>query len=151
MKSLVEQALILAVNAHHGQLDKAGMPYILHVMRVAHACADDPATEIVAWLHDVVEDCPDFRAELYELLPISLLEPVLLLSRNVELPELGELSKDYYGRILTNPIAVRVKLADIADNASEERLQKLDLGTANRLRAKYALAKGLLTALSDQR
>ena len=48
---------------------------------------------------------------------------------------------DYYTRIRANPLALRVKLADIADNADESRLALLDEKTAARLRRKYANAR----------
>lgn len=64
------QAIALAVEAHKNQLDKAGMPYILHPLRVMLAVAEynpkvmGTPTEynedvmIAAILHDVVEDTP---------------------------------------------------------------------------------------------
>ena len=60
MNDLVERAKDLAHRAHAGQVDKAGRPYIEHVARVAARVADDPEAEAVAWLHDVLEDCPDY-------------------------------------------------------------------------------------------
>ena len=50
----------------------------------------------------------------------------------------------YYERIKDLPLALRVKLADIADNADESRLALLDDATANRLRRKYARALRML-------
>ena len=51
----LERAIALAAEAHEGQTDKAGAPYILHVLRVVLACPPGDA-QIVAALHDVVED-----------------------------------------------------------------------------------------------
>jgi hypothetical protein len=127
-----ERAKEIAHRAHAGQVDKAGRPYIEHVARVAARVADDPEAEAVAWLHDVAEDHPEYYALIGELMPIPILVAVHLLDRNV--------NGDYYGRIAANPIALRVKLADIADNADESRLALLDEKTAARLRRKYARA-----------
>jgi (p)ppGpp synthase/HD superfamily hydrolase len=51
----IEDAIALAVEAHRGQRDKSGEPYILHVLRVMLRL-DTEAERIVAVLHDVVED-----------------------------------------------------------------------------------------------
>lgn len=139
MDDIVARAKDLAYRAHAGQVDKAGRPYIEHVARVAAACADDPVAEAVAWVHDVMEDHPHFTARLMHVLPAEVYIAANLLDRN-----LGHRSMDYYERIRTNPIALRVKLADIADNADESRLALLDEATAARLRQKYARALAAL-------
>lgn len=137
MSDLVERAKALAYRAHAGQVDKAGRPYIEHVARVAARVADDPEAEAVAWLHDVLEDAPELWGEvarLHEPTPTI----VIRLSRG------GVDSVAYYAAIRRSPIALRVKLADIADNADESRLALLDEATANRLRRKYAKARKAL-------
>ena len=50
-----EDAMALARQAHEGQVDKAGAPYIEHPLRMAATLQDENA-KIVAILHDVVED-----------------------------------------------------------------------------------------------
>lgn len=52
---LTNKAIKLAYQAHEGQLDKAGMPYILHPIHLAEQM-DDEISTCVAILHDVVED-----------------------------------------------------------------------------------------------
>lgn len=144
MSDLVERAKALAYRAHAGQVDKAGRPYIEHVARVAAAVADDPEAEAVAWLHDVLEDCPAYEDEFWHSFPGSVTKAVDKLSR---WPGLD--SKHYYVRARNNPLALRVKLADIADNADESRLALLDEATANRLRRKYAKALEALGVGND--
>ena len=51
--STLERAIAIAAEAHAGQLDKAGVPYILHPIRVMLRCSG-AAERIVAVLHDVV-------------------------------------------------------------------------------------------------
>ena len=139
MDDLVQRAKDLAHRAHAGQVDKAGRPYIEHVSRVAAACAEDPEAEAVAWLHDVVEDTSGFVLE-FNAFPMRVRDTVLRLTRyGFEAP------RHYYAGILRDPIALRVKLADIADNADESRLALLDEKTAARLRKKYARAIAALT------
>lgn len=64
--SSLERAIAIAARAHEGQVDKAGMPYILHPLRVMLAVRT-PEERIVAVLHDVLEDTAvsieDLRAE----------------------------------------------------------------------------------------
>lgn len=139
MSDLVERAKALAYRVHAGQVDKAGRPYIEHVARVAAAVAGDPEAEAVAWLHDVLEDF-GFPARWATDFPRDTRDSVIRLTRTSR-----ESARDYYSLIATDPIALRVKLADIADNADEARLALLDAKTAGRLRRKYAKAREALT------
>lgn len=141
--NIVDKARELAHRAHAGQVDKAGRPYIEHVARVAAAVADDPLAETVAWLHDVEEDCVGFIVENPRWLddfPPAVFWPMHKLCRHTAGTE-----ERYYERIRHSPLALRVKLADIADNADEARLALLDKPTADRLRRKYAKALKALT------
>lgn len=137
----VAQARSMAERAHQGQYDKAGMPYIEHVERVAAAVMGDEEAEMVAWLHDVWEDHPDFNeGHVPESLPVTLVDSIRRLNRRHASSE-----QAYYQAILACPLALRVKRADLADNANETRLALLDSETADRLRKKYANALSLLT------
>ena len=140
MTDLVSRARDLAYRAHAGQVDKAGRPYIEHVARVAAAVSDDPIAEAVAWLHDVLEDCPDPDVfnEVSEF-PEDIFWAVWTLTRPKD-----DGSDRYYVYVQLDPLALRVKLADIADNADEARLALLDKATADRLRRKYAKAQAAL-------
>ncbi|MCF0164758.1 MAG: hypothetical protein HUJ92_05695, partial [Bacteroidales bacterium] len=51
----IELCLSIAVNAHRGQIDKNGNPYILHPLAVGLMGATDEE-KMVGFLHDVVED-----------------------------------------------------------------------------------------------
>ncbi len=130
--TLVERAKQLAHRAHAGQVDKAGRPYIEHVARVA--AADYPEAEVVAWLHDVLEDAPRYASDL-EWFPLGMKQAIVCLTRYAH-----DTPRAYYAGIRANQIALRVKLADVADNADESRLALLDEKTASRLRRKYARA-----------
>jgi len=138
-RDVVEHAKELAHIAHAGQKDKAGNSYILHVSRVARAVSDDPLAEAVAWLHDVIEDCPEHAHEV-EWFPLDVRQAVADLTIRDWMDR-----SPYYTIIRANPLALRVKLADIADNSNEERLALLDEKTAARLRKKYAKAIRELT------
>lgn len=136
--ALVNEARWLAEEAHATQTDKAGRPYIEHVARVAAAVAGDDTAEMVAWLHDVLEDQPAFATNVM-LFPQAVVEAVFDLTRGVNKSEAF-----YYWNIRQSPLSLKVKLADIADNSDEARLDLLDPETAARLRAKYAKARAAL-------
>ena len=139
--SIVEIAKELACLAHAGQVDKAGRPYIEHVARVAAAVSDDPEAEAVAWLHDVIEDHPEYQSAVIANFNthINVVYAVHDLTRRE-----GDREAFYYWNIRQSPLALRVKLADIADNSDESRLSLLDEKTATRLRRKYLEARRAL-------
>lgn len=130
----------LARAAHTGQYDKAGMPYWTHPARVAARVADDTSAQAAAWLHDVVEDS-DVTLEdlLAQGFPAEVVAAVALLTRRR-----GQPAADYYAGIRTDALALRVKLADLADNSDPDRLALLDRQSRERLEAKYAHARGQL-------
>lgn len=63
MQSRIELCLSLASEAHAGQVDKGGAPYIEHPMRVALRC-DTELRRCAALLHDVLEDTDATEADL---------------------------------------------------------------------------------------
>ncbi|MBL8147771.1 MAG: HD domain-containing protein [Anaerolineae bacterium] len=112
----VEDAISLAVRAHAGQKDRYGQPYILHVIRVVARVFDAPA-QMAAALHDVVEDTAVTTDEL-RLMGYSeaVLAAVDCLTRRN-----NESYEQFIERIAPNPLAVRVKLADLEDNMDLRR------------------------------
>ena len=52
--TLLEKALQIATDAHLYQVDKAGVPYIFHPIRVSNRCSTDDE-RIVALLHDTID------------------------------------------------------------------------------------------------
>lgn len=131
----VSRAKALALKAHANQVDKAGRPYTDHVARVAAAVAGNHLAEAVAWLHDVLEDCPAYASEV-NTFPSAIVDAVRLLTRTRSTP-----TEAYYGRIRTSPVALAVKRADLDDNADPERLSLLPEAVATRLFAKYQHAR----------
>jgi (p)ppGpp synthase/HD superfamily hydrolase len=135
----LDDAIQVARQAHEGQLDKSGRPYIAHPLRVMGAVRD-PHERMTAVLHDVVEDT---GVTLEDLLaagcPGEVVDAVAAISKRP-----GEDASAYLARVAANPIALVVKRADIADNMSPERLSRLDAETQGRLRAKYEAALRVL-------
>lgn len=128
-----------ARDAHCGQSDKSGHPYVEHLARVAAQVAEDSELEAVAWLHDVLEDTAVTSEELRGEFPGAVVTAVEVLTRRAV-----ESDEVYYQRVAGNSLALRVKHADLADNSDAARLDQLDKSTRERLQAKYARARSLL-------
>lgn len=135
----IERALTVALSAHRGQVDKAGAPYILHPLRLM-AQMDTESEQLTALLHDVVEDS-DYTLEDLRLegVPGDVLEALKLLTH-----QQGEAYDGYIKRIKGNPLARKVKLADLADNMRLERIPNPTPQDLERLE-KYRRANSILT------
>jgi len=135
----LEDAIVLACRAHRGQVDKAGKPYILHPLRVMLRL-EDSAAQIVAVLHDVVEDTSvtlaDLRAEGYSG---EICDAVDCLSRRP-----GEAYEVFISRAAANPLARRVKLADLEDNMDPRR--RIDGEREAQRQVRYGEARARLLA-----
>ena len=117
---LTNKALVFAYNAHHGQLDYNGIPYIFHPLHLAEAM-DDEISCCAALLHDVVEDTSVTMEELEREFPANVVEVVKLLTHN---DSAESSNSDYFSYLLpikAHPIAKKVKLADIAHNSDQSR------------------------------
>ena len=139
---LTNKALCLAYNAHHGQLDYNGIPYIFHPLHLAEQM-DDEISCCAALLHDVVEDTPVTLEELAREFPPEVVEVVALLTHD---NHSQETYFDYVRRIGEHPIARKVKLADIAHNSDQSRCVGSDL-TQEQLdywKQKYQKARDIL-------
>jgi len=112
----IEKALQIAAQAHEGQKDKEGLPYILHPLRVMGR-VEGEAAQIVAILHDVVEDT---RVTLDDLRLASFSEAVLEAVECVT-HRRDQPYADYVIGCKNNAIARQVKLGDLADNCRLDR------------------------------
>ena len=135
---LTNEAMKLAYRAHHGQVDKGGIPYIFHPYHLAEQMTDE-YTACVALLHDIVEDTEVTLNELSEIFPKEVVEAVALMTHKE-----GEPYSEYVARVGTNPIAKAVKLADLRHNSDESRLENADEATLAYYRAKYEKAFEIL-------
>ena len=134
---LTIKAMNLAYHAHHGQFDKGGVPYIFHPIHLAESM-DDEISTCVALLHDTVEDTDMTLAQLAQEFPKEVVEAVALLTHAGDVEYF-----DYNRAIKQNPIAVKVKLADLRHNGDPTRI--CNQGNQERRRVKYAAARKILT------
>jgi (p)ppGpp synthase/HD superfamily hydrolase len=141
--STLERAIALAAEKHAGQLDKAKAPYILHPLRVMLG-VETLEEKMAAVLHDVVEDTDVTLADLAaEGFSPAVVRAVDALTRRK-----GEDYMDFVRRAGADPVARRVKLADLADNMDLSRLP--NPGEADNVRLeKYRRARALLLALTS--
>lgn len=117
---LTNKALIYAYNAHHGQLDYNGIPFIFHPLHLAEQM-DDEISCCAALLHDIVEDTDITLDELRQDFPEEVVEVVALLTHSDNAEHNNEDYFAYIRKIKTNPSAKKIKLADIAHNSDQSR------------------------------
>ncbi len=105
--------------AHKGQLDKAGEQYWLHPYKVSKMVGRNETTKIVALLHDVLEDTHYKVKDLREMgYSEEILRALMCLTHTKDLSY-----KEYIDNlVMTNPISIRVKMADLRHNMDESRL-----------------------------
>lgn len=114
----IKEAMNICFNAHKNDYDKAGYPYVFHPFFVATQMDDEEST-IVALLHDVVEDHGDMYTldDLRDLFGDDVYNALALLTHKENIPYM-----DYIKNIKNNPIARKVKLADLKHNSDVNRL-----------------------------
>ena len=114
----LERAIEIAANAHAGQFDKAGQPYILHPLRVMLRVTS-AHERIAAVLHDVVEDTP---VSLQQLVAEGF-APEVIAAVEALTKHPGESRIDAARRAAADPVARQVKLADNAENMDLSRIE----------------------------
>lgn len=136
----LDKAILIATKSHQNQVDKAGKPYILHPIRVMMKMENE-TEQIVAVLHDVLEDCPDYDEESLRQDGFSseVVEALSVLNRN-NYPDY----QAYICNVVQNPIARVVKIADLEDNINVLRLNIIKEKDFERIK-KYHWAHFYLT------
>lgn len=114
---MLEKAIEIAVEAHRGQIDKAGKIYILHPMRVMLRGQTENEM-IVGILHDTVEDTPVTINMLQkEGFSQTVLDAISCITKQNQ-----EDYDHFIMRVLQNPLATQVKLYDLEDNMNRDRI-----------------------------
>lgn len=130
--------MIFAYNAHSGQFDKSGIPYIMHPFHVAETMKDEDSTT-VALLHDIIEDTKYTKEDLLnEGFPEHIVNAIVSLSR-----ESDESYMDYIRRVKKNNLAKIVKLADLEHNSDLSRTDAVTEEDLKRVK-KYNKARDIL-------
>jgi len=143
---LTNKAMRIAYEAHNGQYDINGVPYIFHPYHVAEQMTDE-ITVCVALLHDVVEDTDITFEQLEHDFPEEVINALRLLTHDDK--------TDYYEyieKIGVNSVARVVKLADIEHNSDTSRITDKNAVSAEKLmhwKRKYSTAKHILEKYSE--
>ena len=114
---LTKTAATICVSAHAGQSDRGGYPYCMHPIHLAEQMSDEESCA-AALLHDVIEDCGYTFDQLREA---GITEPVIQALRLLT----HDPSVDYMvyvEAISHNPIARKVKMADLRHNLEPSRM-----------------------------
>ena len=146
---LYKHALEIATQAHSGQYDKPGEPYIYHPLRVVSFLnTDSQLLKCIGILHDFYEDCDYDKYDL-SIFPDLVINILDLLTHHKIVSY-----KRYIKNLSTSSLATKVKIADLMDNTNPDRLDeiyKTDPKTALRLAKKYVWALEYLTKKQKER
>lgn len=117
---LLSKMLLIATNAHHGQFDRGGNPYILHPMKVMHYIkSEDEELQCIALGHDVIEDTDVTYKDLKEAgMTDRIIDGIRALTK---VP--GQTYDEYKEGVFANVDAMKVKLADLRHNTDVRRLK----------------------------
>lgn len=117
---MLDKMLHIAVNAHHGQFDKGGNPYILHPLKVMHYLkTDDEELMCMALGHDVIEDT---NTTYQDLRDANISERVIKALKALT-KQRGQTYEEYKDCVCSNIDAMRVKMADLRHNTDIRRLK----------------------------
>lgn len=144
LSSRLKKAFQIAKAAHRGQRDKGGVEYIDHPIHVASQVYPDESAMIVAFLHDTIEDTDFTFDSLTDLLTATELEALKLLTHDKNVQYM-----DYVHEISKNPLATKVKIADLRHNMDLARIPKPTGRDLKRL-DKYKKAYEILVQRSMQ-
>ena len=112
--------IVLATNAHAGQFDKGGHPYILHCLKVLHYTgSDDEEIQCIAVGHDLLEDTQTSFEDLYDAgMTDRVVDAITALTK---MP--GQSLEGYKAEVFSNRDAMIVKRADLKHNSDIRRLK----------------------------
>lgn len=142
---MLNKAIEIATRAHAGQVDKAGEPYVLHLLRVMLSREND-LERICAVLHDVLEDS-DISFDVLRKEGFSE-EVIVVLDCLTKRKD--ESYDEFITRILENETACHVKLADLCDNMNLSRIENPNGKDEARIKKYNEAAERIMDVLSLQ-
>ena len=117
---MLDKMLLLATNAHHGQFDRGGNPYILHPLAVMQILQTvDEELQCIAIGHDVIEDSATTFQDLRDLgFTDRIIDAISALTK-----QNGQTYEEYKEKVFSNRDAMLVKMADLQHNSDIRRLK----------------------------
>lgn len=130
---MLDAMLVIATNAHHGQFDKGGRPYILHPLRVmSFLKEDDEELQCIALGHDIIEDTKVTYRDLAEAgISVRVMDGIRALTKQP-----GQTYDEYKEGVFASTDAMKVKLCDLRHNTDIRRLKGITDKDIERM-AKY--------------
>ncbi len=141
--TLLDEAILMATQYHAGQFDKAGLPYVLHPIRVAESLGSERG-KIVAVLHDILEDTDCTEETLRGVFSDEIVNAVVAVTKMEKVNGPTESYREYLDRVKSSHLSLTVKLADMEDNSRTDRLASLPLEQRLRLVTKYTRGRHYL-------
>ena len=113
---MTKKAMKITYEAHHKQEDKGGVPYVFHPLHLAEQM-DDETSVTAALLHDLIEDTDVTIKKLYKHgFSDEVIEIVKLLTHEKDVPYF-----EYIEKLKSNPVASKIKIADLKHNSDASR------------------------------
>lgn len=128
------KTLEIVLKLFNGKLDKSGIPYIVHLMKVYEGVSDYQE-KIISLMHDILEDTNITVKELEEMgYTKEILDTLIILTK-----EKGEYYPDYIDRIINsnNIHALNVKLSDLKHNMDITRIKNPTVNDYERVSKRY--------------
>ena len=143
---MTKRAMKLCFEAHKGQRDKSGIPYVFHPIHLAEQFDGKEAETCVALLHDVMEDTDYTVDDIREAgMSEEVIEALLLMTHDSKVDYM-----DYVSALGKNEIAWNVKVADLRHNSDLTRLDVVSEEDRERVR-KYEKALKLLYSMHEMK
>lgn len=148
--------------AHVGQKRRSGEEYFTHPSAVRNIVRryypKDRAAEIVALLHDTIEDAPGSTVETAEEMEDLIIGSIhdkrsakeIVKAVKALTHEKGTDYASYVVGLVNNPLVLRVKLSDMVHNLSHNPSPKQKLKYANAIQEIETAARGKPAAVSDK-
>jgi (p)ppGpp synthase/HD superfamily hydrolase len=145
---MLASMLVLATNAHAGQFDRGGNPYILHALKVMHYLkSNDEELQCIALGHDVIEDTATTYQDLRDA---GMSERVIAAIRALtKVP--GQTYEEYKASVFANEDAMRVKICDLRHNTDIRRLKGVTDRDIERVARYHGFYVELMQALGEQK
>lgn len=118
---MLDEVYSLIETYFKGKVDKAGKPYINHLIAVSEQ-VESEEDKIVALLHDILENTDITIEELNKTIPMELIGRIITLTHN---------KNDSYSEYINNILncgdihVIRIKMADMWHNMDLSRLNNI--------------------------
>lgn len=143
---MLSQMIMIATNAHNGQFDRGGTPYILHPMKVMHYLkTTDEELQCIALGHDVIEDT---NVSFKDLRDAGMSERVISgIAALTKMP--GQTYDEYKEVVFANVDAMKVKMCDLRHNTDVRRLKGVTEKDIQRMEKYHRFYLEILSKLQE--